>query len=78
MHCNGKCQMMKKLQEEEKKDSQAPERKSEYKADVLSSRSFFCTQLNTHLISTKIYGYGISGDITAMPRSFFHPPDFTA
>jgi hypothetical protein len=28
MHCNGKCQMMKKLQQEEKKDSQLPERKS--------------------------------------------------
>ena len=27
LHCNGKCQMMKKLQQEEKNDQQAPERK---------------------------------------------------
>ncbi len=46
MHCNGKCQMMKKLQEEEKKDQQSPERKSENKAETtLSTKSFFATQL---------------------------------
>jgi hypothetical protein len=27
MNCNGKCQMMKKLQEEEKKDQENPDRK---------------------------------------------------
>lgn len=43
MHCNGKCQMMKKLKEEEKKDGQNPERKSENKVETVSSRSFFAT-----------------------------------
>ena len=45
MHCNGKCQMMKKLKQEEKKDENNPERKIENKNEVLSSRSFFTTQL---------------------------------
>ena len=39
MHCNGKCQMMKKLQEQEKKDSQAPERRS-FNDEIISSKSF--------------------------------------
>lgn len=43
MHCNGKCQMMKKMREEEKKEQQNSERKAEAKAKVLSSKSFFCS-----------------------------------
>ncbi|MFY8004320.1 MAG: hypothetical protein ACOVNR_05730, partial [Chitinophagaceae bacterium] len=44
MHCNGKCQMMKKLQQEEKKDQENPERKSENKSEIaLSIKSFFAT-----------------------------------
>src|ERR1043165_5604310 len=43
MHCNGKCQMMKKLKEEEKKDQQNPERKAENKNEVTSSQSYFAT-----------------------------------
>lgn len=41
MHCNGKCQVMKKLQQEEKQDQQNAERKSTNKVEVLSSKSFF-------------------------------------
>src|SRR5690242_8058288 len=40
MHCNGKCQMMKMLKAEEKKDQQNPERRIENKNDVTSSKSF--------------------------------------
>jgi hypothetical protein len=35
MHCNGKCQLMKKLKQEENKDSQNPERKNDLKIDLL-------------------------------------------
>jgi len=42
MHCNGKCQMMKKIQQQEKKDEQVPVRRGENKNEVLSSKSFFC------------------------------------
>jgi hypothetical protein len=43
MHCNGKCQAMKKIQEEEKKEQQNAERKAEGKVQVLSAKSFFCS-----------------------------------
>jgi cell shape-determining protein MreC len=74
MHCNGKCQMMKKLKEQEKKEQQAPERKAELKVDVLSSKSFFTT-LNVPVIMERI----VFGDLpdrstVKMPRSIFHPP----
>src|SRR5438045_7684910 len=35
MHCNGKCQMRKKLKQEDKKDEQNTERKPESKTDIL-------------------------------------------
>ncbi len=41
MHCNGKCQMMKKLKQEENKDKQNPNRKGDNKDEVLSFKSFF-------------------------------------
>jgi hypothetical protein len=41
MHCNGKCQMMKKLQQEDKKDNKDPLRKAENRDEVISSKSFF-------------------------------------
>ena len=43
MHCNGKCQAMKKIEEQEKKDMQDSQRKAENKLPVLSSKSFFCS-----------------------------------
>ncbi|MBS1567576.1 MAG: hypothetical protein JST39_24540 [Bacteroidetes bacterium] len=39
MHCNGKCQMMKKMQEEERKEKEDLERKAENKAEYFSSKS---------------------------------------
>jgi hypothetical protein len=41
MHCKGKCQMMKKLKEREKKDQELPSGKAELKNEMISSRSFF-------------------------------------
>lgn len=41
MHCNGKCQMMKKLQQQENEEQNNSERKTESKNEVLSSKSFF-------------------------------------
>jgi len=35
MHCNGKCQMMKKLEQQEKKDQQNSERKAENKSELI-------------------------------------------
>lgn len=74
MHCNGKCQMMKKWKEEEKKEQEKSARKLNVQDEVLSSRSFF-TQIT-----------GISGRTVSrlpqyasplpdnLPRLVFHPP----
>lgn len=75
MHCNGKCQMMKKLQEEEKKEQQQNERKIDSKSEVLSSKSFYTNV--TNVFSTLIkrsYSTVKNGSEIQMPRSFFHPP----
>jgi hypothetical protein len=75
MHCKGKCQMMKKLKEEEKKEQEAPCRKAELKIEVLSSKSFF-THLSiekTHITSRYSSFYLISLPMET-PGSVFHPP----
>jgi len=75
MHCNGKCQMMKKLKQEEKKDEQLPERKGENKNEILSTRSFFADiPANSSTEITVIHNSISSGKETKMPRSVFHPP----
>jgi len=74
MHCNGKCQMMKKLKEQEKKEEQAPERKTELKTDVLSSKSFFCTITVPVIMDRVVFGDQHGHSPVEMPRSIFHPP----
>lgn len=77
MHCNGKCQMMKKIQEEEKKDQENAERKDAGKNNKLSCSYSFPTTLQSPpstvlpvvIISRNRVGY-------CMDRSLdiFHPP----
>jgi hypothetical protein len=75
MHCNGKCQMMKKLQQEEKQDQQNPERKSENKIEVLSSKSFFYSTATTFsAIAFKAIPVEKDYPLAAIAYSFFHPP----
>jgi hypothetical protein len=75
MDCNGKCQLQKKLNEENNKDKQAPERKNETGNEVLSSKSFFAVVQTpfTHLITEKYFtaNTGIPVDHSFQ---FFHPP----
>ncbi|MDE3253183.1 MAG: hypothetical protein KGO92_10285 [Bacteroidota bacterium] len=73
MHCNGKCQMMKKIKQEEKKSARNPE-KPENKNPVISSKSFFASL--TFLYRGKTIPY--IGLLPGFPvnRSYpiFHPP----
>jgi hypothetical protein len=75
MHCNGKCQMMKQMKNEEKKDQQAPERKGDYKIEVVSSKSFFArftcciTAIKNNLFAR--YTPALS---VAELQDIFHPP----
>ena len=75
MHCNGKCQMMKMLKAEEKKDQQNPERRIENKSDVSSSKSFFPT-LGIRFSSSSEWPqlYNHKSLRTGELGAVFHPP----
>ncbi|RXK80759.1 hypothetical protein [Filimonas effusa] len=73
MHCNGKCQMMKKMEQQQKKDAEN-ERKAGPKLEVISSKAFFA--------SVSFYATGTAAsfftynDNAVFDRaiSVFHPP----
>lgn len=75
MHCNGKCQLMKKIQEQEKKDQQNQERRLEYKIQVLSSSSSFAVFDGFNNISRSIFHPDTNtGSPIDRPSYIFHPP----
>ncbi len=75
MHCNGKCQMMKKLKQEEKKDQQNPERKSENKSELIFAFQSFSQDFTCLFIkANQLYAPFQYGKENSMPRSIFHPP----
>lgn len=53
LHCNGHCQLMKKIKLEESKDKQNSERKYNYKSEIVSSKNSFVS-IKTLLISFAI------------------------
>jgi len=46
LNCEGKCQVTKKMKDEDKKEQQNPERKGSNHNEVISSNSFYCSLLN--------------------------------
>lgn len=75
LKCHGKCQVMKKMQEEEKREQENQERKWENKITVLSSKSFFTTDIQlTEIPLQNQYGLINLAKEVKMPRSIFHPP----
>lgn len=78
LQCNGKCLLMKRIQEQEKKEQeQAPQMKLANKAEVISSKSFFPDYKEVALIHNKpVYYIANSGTPVDRPDFFFHPPDF--
>ena len=74
MHCNGKCQMMKKLAQEEKKDQGNTERKPENKNEVISLNSFF----NTTFLQTALTRHAVGCIVIQKPvdrtYSLLRPP----
>jgi hypothetical protein len=75
MHCNGQCQLMKKLRQQQKKDEQNPERKLENRTEVLTFSSNFVTGVPVNYLHNNpvktTYDPG-----SPVHRSFdiFHPP----
>ncbi len=68
--------MMKKLQQEEKKDQENPERKSENKTEIILSAKSFSSVPAQYLILSKSKKLLPSSDGKSIDRSFdiFHPP----
>lgn len=77
LKCNGKCQMMKELKEEEKKDHQYPDRRGENKNEIVLSDQSFFTILNHLSISgiQRNYLFTNEGKVVKMHRGIFHPPN---
>jgi len=75
MHCDGKCQLQKKLTEEDNKDKQNTERKNETGIEVLSSKSFFATIQKPFpkVIATKYFIINTGAPVDHSFQ-FFHPP----
>lgn len=75
MHCNGQCILMKKIQQEEKKDQQNPDRKAENKNEIVH---FFKPSTDIIVLSAiqmeYVYSDSVDGKEIKMPRSIFHPP----
>lgn len=77
LHCDGKCQLMKKIEAQQKKEQeQFPEMKLAAKAEIISSKSSFT--LAAPLVCMAVQREYQSGD-TGVPvdrsSSFFHPPN---
>lgn len=76
MHCNGHCQMVKKLKAEEKKDQKNPERTFQHKNEIVfSEKSFLSDLFKSELNFTKVfYHQYASAKAAGISQSIFHPP----
>ncbi|HUB62556.1 MAG TPA: hypothetical protein VL978_17700 [Puia sp.] len=78
MHCNGRCQLCKKLhQQDSNDDKQAPERKSANGGnEPLFTHSSFTDFSALHLVALVDLQYPelFPGTPIGMPRDHFHPP----
>jgi hypothetical protein len=75
LRCKGKCQMAKKLAEEEQKEQQAPQLKLEKQAETFSSETFY-TLLSPNGQSSPQRHVPVlnTGSPVARPHAIFHPP----
>ena len=74
MHCNGKCQMMKKLEQEEKNDRDNLERKAENKNEIQPANNF----CHATYLQPEITRHAVAHIITQKPAdkyySLLRPP----
>jgi len=75
LHCNGKCQMIKKLKQEENKDTQNADSKGAGKYEIISSKSYF-SSLPQPVINREHTNFIIADNKATIgrPRAIFHPP----
>lgn len=75
MNCNGKCQMMKKIQEEEKKELENPVVRPEFKTEVFSSHNFtYEITTPSFLIETFFNSFYKVAALCKNSNAVFHPP----
>jgi hypothetical protein len=75
VHCNGKCQLQKKLNQEASKDKQNPERRNDNSSEVISSKTFFATlDVPFTIIIKKQFSFVLTATPVDQSLSFFHPP----
>ncbi|MGB4772314.1 MAG: hypothetical protein WBP58_12685 [Chitinophagaceae bacterium] len=76
MKCHGKCQMAKKITQQEKKESQQSSGKYPQKGiSILSSRSFFPVVPSISISVSRTFGSVALIQLLDMPRSLLRPPD---
>ena len=74
LHCDGKCQLAKKIRQAENNNNQNPERKLENKNEVISSKSFFTTGLCVTSVENRLYKCYVVKKLSSAHPSVFHPP----
>jgi phosphorylcholine metabolism protein LicD len=74
LHCDGKCQLAKKFNQEQNKNNQNPERKLENKNEFFLSKSFFITGCNFASVFSKNYFSHPGGKPIDNCSLVFHPP----
>ncbi|MDP4265064.1 MAG: hypothetical protein Q8941_21225 [Bacteroidota bacterium] len=78
LKCNGKCQIVKKLKEQEKKEQPNSAQKSAYKNITISSKSFFAA-IGAAIVSSPVFYPGMNSAIPVDRTSgIFHPPKSVA
>lgn len=77
MQCHGKCQMQKKIAQEEKKDQNSTDRKAENKSEIVSTAGSFTAAItypNPTLIKITRQLYQQRGKSLLLSSDFFQPP----
>ena len=74
LHCNGKCQLMKKMMEAEKKNQQAPELKLVKSDGFTTQSSFYMAVPAVALPLTRFLIPTEQGAPVDQASSIFHPP----
>ena len=74
MRCQGKCQMMKKLEQQEKDNQSYPERKMENKQEVLACESIQQSDFSALSISTLLFVDPVIGKVIDISSTLLRPP----
>lgn len=75
MHCNGQCQVMKKIKAQEKKEAENKSRIEDLANEVISSKSFFPALPPAPAAIRLSFPRALNQNETrSMTRCCFHPP----